>query len=119
MANTFCHFELSTSDIGKAKKFYSQLFDWKLEDMPMGNDMTYTVIKPAEGPGGGMMQMAEVPPQWLTYVKVDDIKTATTKAKSLGATIIKEAVEVPNMGWFTIMTDPTGAAIAMWQGKTQ
>ena len=32
MANPFVHVELSTTDPAKAKSFYGQLFDWKLED---------------------------------------------------------------------------------------
>jgi predicted enzyme related to lactoylglutathione lyase len=34
MANPFVHVELMTSDMAKAKAFYSGLFDWKLEDIP-------------------------------------------------------------------------------------
>ena len=36
MANPFVHVELNTHDVGKAKEFYGSLFDWKLEDVPMG-----------------------------------------------------------------------------------
>ena len=36
MGNPFCHIELQTGDAGKAKSFYGELFDWKLEDMPHG-----------------------------------------------------------------------------------
>jgi predicted enzyme related to lactoylglutathione lyase len=35
MANPFVHVELNTTDVDKAKEFYGQLFDWKLEDMAM------------------------------------------------------------------------------------
>ena len=37
MANPFVHVELATTDYDKAKSFYGQLFNWKLQDMPMGN----------------------------------------------------------------------------------
>ena len=47
MANPFVHVELNTTDVGKAKTFYSKLFNWKLEDMPMGTD-TYTMIQVGE-----------------------------------------------------------------------
>jgi uncharacterized protein len=30
MANPFVHMELMATDVGKAKAFYGQLFDWKL-----------------------------------------------------------------------------------------
>ena len=52
MGNPFVHVELMSTDVGKAKAFYGQLFDWKLEDMDIG-DMTYTMIKVGEGTGGG------------------------------------------------------------------
>jgi len=119
MANAFCHVELSTTDVPKAKEFYSKLFSWTLEDVPMGAGMTYTLIKPGEGPGGGLMQhpVPGAPSAWLTYVLVDDIKAATAKAKSLGAEVVQDSVEVPNMGWFSIAKDPTGAMIGLWQEK--
>jgi len=44
---------LHTQDPERAKKFYKELFDWKLEDVP---DMNYTIIKVGEGTGGGMMK---------------------------------------------------------------
>ena len=43
MANAFVHLELNTQDVDKAKNFYTQLFDWKLEDTPMPTG-TYTQI---------------------------------------------------------------------------
>ncbi len=35
MANSFVHVELNTNDLAKAKTFYSNLFSWKLDDVPM------------------------------------------------------------------------------------
>ena len=119
MANPFVHVELSTTDPAKAKSFYSQLFDWKLEDTEMGPDMTYTMIQPGEGTGGGLMKqmMPGAPSSWLAYVVVDDVKASTAKAKSLGAAVLKDVSEVPGMGWFSIITDPTGAALGLWQNS--
>ena len=119
MANPFVHIELNTTDIEKAKEFYSKLFDWTLEDVEMGPSDTYTLIKVGEGTGGGMLKnpMPGVPPFWLSYVLVDEIGAATKKAASLGAKIVKDSIEVPNMGWFSIIEDPTGAALALWQAK--
>jgi predicted enzyme related to lactoylglutathione lyase len=119
MANPFVHVELNTTDLSKAKDFYGKLFDWKLEDVSMGKD-TYTMIKVGEGTGGGMMKhpMPGAPSTWLAYVLVDDIAAATQKAKSLGATLIKDVTEVTGVGWFSIILDPTGAALALWKPKT-
>jgi predicted enzyme related to lactoylglutathione lyase len=50
-------------------------------------------------------------------VLVDDIEAATKKAKSLGATVMKEVTEVMGMGWLSIIVDPTGAALGLWKAK--
>jgi uncharacterized protein len=119
MANPFVHVELATTDVAKAKSFYGSLLDWKLEDMDMGSGMTYTLIRVGEGTGGGMMKqmMPGAPSAWLPYVLVDDIKAATAKAKSLGAKVVRDVMDVMDEGALSIITDPTGAMLGMWQSK--
>ncbi len=114
MGNPFVHVELATSNVAAAKKFYTALFDWQLEDVP---GMDYTLIKVGEGTGGGMMKnpMPGSPSFWLAYVLVADAAAATEKAKTLGAKICKEVTEIPGIGWFSVITDPTGANLALWQ----
>jgi predicted enzyme related to lactoylglutathione lyase len=118
VANPFVHVELNSTDVNKAKTFYGKLFDWKLEDAPMP-DGTYTMIGVGEGTGGGMMKqmIPGAPSSWLAYVGVDDIEAATKKAKSLGATIMKDVTEVPGFGWLSIIVDPTGATLGLWKPK--
>lgn len=118
MANPFVHVELNTSDVAKAKQFYAQMFDWKLDDVPMETG-TYTTIGVGEGTGGGMMKnpMPNAPSMWLAYVLVADIEASTRKAKSLGATVLKDVTDVMGMGWLSIITDPTGAMLGLWKPK--
>ena len=120
MANPFVHVELSSTDVGKAKTFYTKLFSWQLEDMPM-EGFTYTMIKVGEGTGGGMMKqmIPGAPSAWLPYVLVDDIRASTQKAKTLGATIMKDVTEVMGAGWLSILVDPTGAVLGLWQPKSK
>jgi len=119
MGNPFVHVELNTTDIKAAKNFYGKLFDWKLEDADMGPAGVYTMINVGSGTGGGMMQhpIPGAPSAWLAYVLVDDIAAATQKAKSLGATIMRDVTEVPGAGWLSIITDPTGATLGLWKPK--
>jgi predicted enzyme related to lactoylglutathione lyase len=120
MANPFVHVELNTTDVEKSKSFYGSLFDWKMEDMSMG-DFTYTTIGVGGGTGGGMLKhpMPGAPSTWLAYVDVADIHAATEKARSLGANVVKDVTEVPGMGWFSIILDPTGAGLGLWQTKAK
>jgi predicted enzyme related to lactoylglutathione lyase len=118
MANPFVHVELQTRDLAKAKAFYSGLFGWKLEDVPMpGGGGTYTMINVGEGTGGGMFQNPDpdVPPFWLAYVAVDDVAAATKRAKELGATVMRDVMQIGDFGRMSVLADPTGAHIALWQ----
>src|SRR4051812_13687585 len=116
MSNPFVHIELMSTDVSKVKGFYGKLFDWQLEDMPMPG-MDYTMIKVGDGTGGGMMKnpMPNGSSLWVPYVLVDDAGAATQKAKSLGASVMKEQMDIPGKGSFTIISDPAGAMLGLWQ----
>jgi len=118
MANPFVHVELQTNDPASAKKFYTSLFGWKLQDVPMPGG-TYTMIDVGGGTGGGMMRnpIPGAPSHWLSYVAVDDIHASTKKVKELGAMVLVDVTEVGEFGWMSAFTDPTGATLAMWKPK--
>jgi hypothetical protein len=89
-------------------------------DTDVGEGVTYTIIKVGEGTGGGMMTQM-IPggsSAWLPYGAVEDINAATNEAKSLGATIMKDVTQVMDMGWLSILVDPTGAMLGLWQTKS-
>ncbi len=124
MSNPFIHAELNTTDLKKAKAFYSQMFDWKFDEIPGADGMKYTTIEVGEiagghGTGGGMLdqKMPGAPSAWMPYVLVDDIEAATKKAKTLGATVVKDVTDVPNMGSLSIIQDPTGAIFGLWHTR--
>src|SRR5262245_37686822 len=118
MANPFVHVELHTKDTKVAKDFYSKLFGWTLRDVPMPGG-AYTMIDVGGGTGGGMIgsQSPGEPSHWMAYVGVDDINASTKRAKELGATVVLNVTEVGDFGWMSVITDPTGATIAMWKPK--
>jgi predicted enzyme related to lactoylglutathione lyase len=125
MPNPFVHAELATTNVRKARAFYGKLFKWKLREtkspVPGGK---YTMIDPgkiAYGSGGGIMAqcMPDAPSAWMPYVQVDDIAAATKKAKKLGAIVCKDVTEIPGMGWLSILRDPTGAMIGLWEEMSQ
>lgn len=120
MANPFVHVELQTSDLAGARTFYSQLFDWELEDLPAPEDgIPYIMIKVGEGTGGGMMSIPVpgIAPHWQAYVAVDDIKASTEKARALGATIKQDVMSIGEHGWISVLADPAGAVFALWQAN--
>lgn len=116
MPNPFVHVELQTQDPAKARAFYKGLFSWELQDVP---EMNYTVINVGQGTGGGLMQhpVPGAPSHWLAYVGVEDVATTTARAKSLGAAVLNEKTEIPGFGWFSIIQDPTGGVLGLWQPR--
>ena len=107
--------ELITSDVKVAKAFYAQLFGWTLEDLPM-EGMTYTVIKAGDTEVGGMMatppEAEGSPPMWGTYVTVDDVDSVAESATKMGATVVVEPRDIPEVGRFCVIRDPQGAFIS-------
>jgi predicted enzyme related to lactoylglutathione lyase len=111
----FSWFELMTSDVDGAKKFYANLFGWATEAMPMG-DMNYTIVKVGEEGLGGIMatppQAAGSPPNWGVYVTVNDVDATARKAEELGGKIIVPPTDIPTVGRFCVLQDPQGATIS-------
>ena len=116
MGNPFVHIELHASNTAAAKKFYGELCDWGMKDEDMGG-MTYTMISPGEGTGGGMMKnpVPGSPSHWLAYIQVDNAAAAASKAEKLGGTIVQAKTDLPNGASFAVITDPTGAAVGLFQ----
>lgn len=51
----------------------------------------------------------------MPYISVGDVKASTAKARELGAKTLKDVTEIPGMGWFSVIEDPTGAVFGLWQ----
>jgi predicted enzyme related to lactoylglutathione lyase len=113
--------ELSTTDVEGAKGFYEAVLGWTSEDADMGGMGTYTIFQKGERQIAGAMHKMpgdSSPPHWLTYIGVDDIDGTTKKARDLGATIYVEPADIPGIGRFSIIADPTGAAVGLYRGES-
>ncbi|MCP4417483.1 MAG: VOC family protein, partial [Chloroflexi bacterium] len=81
----FCWVELSTTDAEAAKAFYTGLFGWEVDDIPMETGGVYTMLR-LEGKSvtalSAMppdMQAQGIPPFWTSYVKHSDVDTVVEK----------------------------------------
>ena len=115
----FCWNELATTNVQAAKDFYGKVFGWKFTDHDMG-EMTYTMIKRSETEFGGIWAIPkdkekQIPPHWMAYILVENLEDCLEKARKHGASIMKPVTNAGDHGRFAIITDPTGANIALWQ----
>jgi predicted enzyme related to lactoylglutathione lyase len=104
-------FELLTTDVDRAAQFYSGVFGWASEKMPMPG-MTYTTFKRGDAFVAGMMEimphMGPVPPHWGTYFTVHDADDTAGEAQQLGGKIYVPLQDVPGVGRFCGITSPQG-----------
>lgn len=114
---TFLWDELITEDAQLAKIFYSELFAWQTNSVvrdPMGS---YTLLKCDDNTDAVGVMMRSLgtagSAAWVTYLATDNVKSTVAKAKNLGAISHIEATDVPDVGQFAILTDPTGAMFGL------
>jgi uncharacterized protein len=53
------------------------------------------------------------------YIATDDVDATTARAKELGATVHVEPTDIPNVGRFSVLQDPAGAAFGLFKGTPQ
>jgi len=110
--------ELVTPDIEGAREFYSRLFDWNVTVDNETADMPYTMFGVGDSTMAGAMAMdgdqwAGVPPHWMLYFLVDDTDASAAKAEELGGTIHVPPGDIPNIGRFSVVSDPAGATFTI------
>ena len=128
----FCWMELMTPDRPKAKAFYEKLIGWESADQEMdgatcesgqpAQKFIYTMFGRAgsDTKVGGMMQMdgpmfQGVPPHWMPYISVSDVDVKATQTTELGGKVIVPPMDIPDVGRFCMIEDPTGAKISLIQ----
>ncbi|MFC3199579.1 VOC family protein [Parapedobacter deserti] len=112
--------DLTVPDASELKDFYAQVIGWTTEELSMGNDPSYVdyVMKDAEGNWMGGVCHARganlgIPPQWIVYINVADIKDSVEKCIQLGGKVIKEAFDNKGNYTYAMLQDPMGAILAV------
>lgn len=120
---TFCWIELATTDAPAAKTFYTSLFGWTTRENDLGGELGIYYIFQCDGRDCAAMyqmgaQQQGMPPNWMSYVCVQNADDTARKAKSLGGNVIVEPFDVYDFGRMAVLFDSQGAALALWQPKT-
>lgn len=117
------HFEVPVDDMGRAKKFYSEIFGWGIQDIPeMGYTLVQTVDvdenqipKEAGAINGGMFQRQADMPHPQFFISVADIESSLGKIKKAGGEIIRERTPVGEMGFVANFRDLEGNVLGLWE----
>jgi predicted enzyme related to lactoylglutathione lyase len=117
------HFEIPAENVEKLRKFYSDLFSWKIEKMP--GEMEYWGIEtvPVDkkgmpmrpGVNGGMMKKERPEQKPVNYIFVESVDECSKKVVQLGGLIVVPKMEIPGMGWWALASDPEGNQIGLFE----
>ena len=115
---TFSWADLATTEPEAAKAFYSGLFGWEFEDMPAGDEgQVYSMARLRGHYVAALSGMygQPGPPRWQAYVTVDDVDAKAGEVTAAGGTVVMTPFDVFDSGRMTVVQDPTGAFVSLWQ----
>ncbi|CCQ11241.1 27 kDa antigen Cfp30B [Pseudoalteromonas luteoviolacea B = ATCC 29581] len=108
--------ELASRNAQKSRAFYSGLFGWEIQIKPMDN-MDYTLFCIDDKPVAGLIEMTqewgELPAHWMIYFAVANTNNVAQQATQLGGTVCVPPTDVPGVGCFSVITDPSGAVFSV------
>ena len=123
MDHTIVHFEIPVDDVEKLRKFYSELFGWKIEKMPGPVEYWGIATVPVDekgmpqrpGVNGGMMKRQNPEHKPVNYIAVESVDEYVKKIEALGGRVVVPKMEVPGIGWWASALDPEGNQFAILQ----
>jgi len=116
----FVWHDLMTNNPDASVRFYSELFGWESRQIEMGGMGKYTFFKAGGRENGGMVSMDPtmgIPSHWLSYLTVDDVDELVQRAGELGIEVRFPPTDIPEVGRFSVLADPTGAHFAAFRGQ--
>jgi predicted enzyme related to lactoylglutathione lyase len=121
--NRVVHFEIPADDLERAKKFYSENFGWKLNQL--GPEMgSYVLIHtgPTDDNGmpqdrafinGGLMKRDPSARAPVVVVAVEDADATVEKVRRSGGKLVGEVMDIPNVGRYARVQDTEGNVIGV------
>lgn len=113
----FVWHDLMSTDPERALAFYQALLGWGAERMPISPETSYVMVGLGGQHFGGIAPLDAadgLPSHWIGYLAVDDVDAATDSAAELGGTACAPPTDIPQVGRFSVVTDPTGAVLSLF-----
>ena len=131
---TIVHFEIPADDVERSRKFYSDLFGWKIEKWPgtdggdgsssSSSNMDYWMVSTTNDKGGkadvggGIMKRQDPQEQQITnFIDVSSVDEYSSKIEKLGGKVVVSKMAVPSMGYFAICRDTENNKFGIWESN--
>ncbi len=123
-AGTMIGFDLTVPDAESVRDFYAAVVGWEPEPFDMGGYADYFMKVPGCGATvAGIVhargENADLPPQWLTYIVVEDLEASLQRCTDRGGTQVTGVKDAAGEQRYCVIQDPAGAYLALMElGKT-
>ncbi len=119
--SNFVWYDLMTPDMAASSAFYSHVVGWTIRDSGMPG-MNYALLSANGIDVGGVMPVPPtaqgMPPCWNGYIHSPDVDKDATRAVELGGSIFQQGMDIPGVGRFAVIGDPSGAAVIIFTPNT-
>ena len=117
---TICFFEIPANDIEKVRKFYSELFNWKIEKDESQTEYEYWMIDTAtqdwkEGIKGAIEERQDPQQRIVIWISVPSVEEYSAKIEKLGGKVFVSKTAVVGMGYYAYCLDPENNYFAIWE----
>jgi predicted enzyme related to lactoylglutathione lyase len=109
--------DLTVPDAGYLKKFYTSVVGWSSNEVDMGSYSDFNLNLPGtEDTIAGVCHSrnsnANIPSQWLIYVRVENVAGSAEQCKKMGGEVLDGPRRVGGSN-FCVIKDPAGAVMAL------
>ena len=111
------HIDIPVADTERAKRFYSTLFGWQINEVP-GFEGYPMWQAPNQISGGGLAPRSDGFTQPRSYVEVDSIEQTLAQAVEHGARVVMDRQPISETSWWAVFEDPDGNTIGLYEGTT-
>jgi predicted enzyme related to lactoylglutathione lyase len=112
--------DLTVDDAEEISSFYSEVVGWESAPVDMGGYSDFSMNAPASGKTvAGICHArgtnADLPPQWLVYINVEDLDESVVRCAELGGEVIVGPKGQGSHGRYCVIRDPAGAVAALFE----
>ena len=112
--------DLTVGDAESLREFYAVVVGWQSSALDMGGYEDFCMNLPSNGqPVAGLCHArgsnADLPPQWLIYITVEDVEKSAARCVELGGQVISGPRSMGGQGTFCVIRDPAGAVAALFE----
>ena len=119
MSNPVVWFEIAATDLERAKKFYSEVFQLEMQYVDMPDSPMYMMGSSAEGiagASGALVQSADNVPSTsgtIVYFYCDDVAVEASRVEAAGGTLIVPKTSLGEFGFMAMFIDTEGNKVGM------